>query len=714
MTDFRFDLKAIRVKRVLAMFMAVCLTVLSVNVEAFATTPDKIVVPSVKTIGYKGGAGDLEFKVTKLDGELLSPYSGELKVEFTTSDSKIIDFGKNDKVTVSVLNGQIDTKIKVAFAENTKSEERTDYVGLTFKDAVTGEVVSFTKGKPVVLEVTQDAAPFVPGKTATELQGENNKDFVSYPNGDQNDKASKYNGKTVSAYDANLVSQNYVNGIDTVVKTDVVKVTFYNGIAVKNASYGTAVAFATRTKGADMNVRAKADTLKAFEASYKLGKEFTGYDVYAVATVRGKMVLSGAAVQTNVAYEAIKCNDNYAAVAHYVAKDAENANLTASMNVAVKQTATLQVAANDYTLVKGTDKSVKYETVIQSVKAGKDIKLSKTNTIVAGTEIVANKAAAKHVINTVKYDAKAAVFTVKAGDTVTSTPAQVVINRVVTKVAKDSNNKNIVVKTPVATLEVTVADKVAAPTSITLLGLYGETYANVDYTTDKNQKIKVVATVDGSTALTKDVKFMAVDTRITQFTYTKAESAKLKTAMKASKTVKVDKNGNITVKGITKNAEVYAYTQTKNKADGMVTLVLSNPFTVTASKSTAAFSVVKDQKFKYNNAIAKKGTTPKVDANAYVPKRAQAVKYTVKGIAKDATDYVAVKVLDKNGNVILGGVTRVQKYNSKTKTYSDKNAFEYQVNLEKGIKYSSDDNLVIVGTAQNGLQKVAKLTFAAK
>lgn len=713
MTDFRFDLKAMRVKRVLAMFMAVCLTVLSVNVEAFATTPDRIVVPSVKTIGHNGDVGEFEFKVTKLDGELLSPYSGELRVEFTTSDSKIIDFGKNDKVTVSVLNGQIDTKIKVAFAENKKSEERTDYVGLTFKDAVTGEVVSFTKGKPVVLEVTQEAAPFVAGKTATELQGENDKDFVPYPNGDQNDKASKYNGKTVSAYDANLVSQNYVNGIDTVVKTDVVKVTFYNGIAVKNASYGTAVAFATRTKGADMGVRAKADTLKAFEASYKLGKEFTGYDVYTVSTDKKHKMILDKLEQTNVAYEAIKCNDNYAAVAHYDVKDAENANLDASITVATKQTATLQVAANDYTLDKSTEKSVKYEAVIQSVKAGKDIKLSSKNTVVAGTEISANKAAAKHVINTVKYDAKAGVFTVKAGDTITSAgvPAQVVINRVVT------DKKNVKKTVKVATLHVTVADKVAAPTSITLLGLYGETYANVDYTTDKNQKIKVVATVDGSTALTKDVKFMAVDTArggLTSVKVTYNTKKELQTAMKASKVAKVDKNGNITVKG-KGTAVVYAYTQTKDGSK--YELLLSNPFVVTASKSTAAFSVVKDQKFKFNNAVAKKGTTPAVKANAYVPKRAQAVKYTVKGI-KDQTDYVAVKVLDTNGDVVLGGVTRVQvkKYDKVAKKYyyADKSAFEYQVNLEKGIQYRENDNLVIVGTAQNGLQKVAKLTFAAK
>lgn len=725
MTDFRFDLKAVRVKRVLAMFMAVCLTVLSVNVDVFATNSDKVVVPSEKTIGYKGGAGEFDFKVTELDGDLLSPLSGDLKVEF--GESEIIDFGKNDTITVSVLNGQIDETISVNFAENTKPEKRTEQVSLTFKDAVTGDVITFTEA-PVVLEVVQEGRPFEP---TTDLKGDLKDEYTTSLNGD----VTKYDGTSKSISEANLADDNYVNGLEYADKTEgIVKVTFYNGIATTKNKYGTEVAYATRAKDGKMDARAKADTLIALETAYNQGKEFTGYDVRLITKNKKGKVISDNQVSANVAYKDIPCNDNYVAVAVYKDKNVENGNTEASISVSINQTATLQVAHDDYTKDSKTDKSVKYTATYQQITAGETVTYKNTS-VSAGQVIgVSQNKLATQIIKSVKYDAKSEIFTVNAGKKITAVgvPTQVVINRVVAK--KDVDHKKVPdVITKVATINVAVEKTVAKPAEITLEGLYGETYANVDYTTNNKQVIKVVANVTGSNALTKDVKFIAVNSVISGLTSAKVTyntKKELQTAIKASKVAKVDGKGNITVKS-KGTAVVYAYTQAK--VGDKYELLLSNPFNVTVTKSTATFSVVKNQKFWYNNAIKKTTKTAAVSANAYVVTKGkqakldpatgnytQRVNFTVK-VKDKVNDFVAVKVLNKEGKVVLGGVTKV-KVRKRVKdsqgnisyVYNDKSEFDYQVNLKAGNAYTSADDLVIVGTAPNGSQKVANLTFALR
>lgn len=726
MTDL--NLKAIRIKQVIAMFMAVCLTVLSVNVDVFAAAQSKNEADYY--FGNKGGDYELTFSITQLNGMPITTdpngekagYTGdvEVSVEYAAGATRIFEVSSNN--LVSAVNGElVKQTIIVKTQANTKTEEIFSDATLVFtpvddNPVIDGKRIEFTSD----IIVGQEAAPVKSTVSADDDLDDVYK-ATSY-NGDPTDKASPFDGVSVEIADADFVSENYVNSLEVVsavdgkLKEGVKTVTIYDGVSKATlVSYnalgkkqklatGAEVAYASTADATLANV-SKSSRIKALEQAYVQGQEFVGYTVYAKSYADATANKPKKPVYSYVGL--YDFNDiptdgaaGVIAVATYDDAKAVYTNLNASVVMPIKKTVKVQMDLNSATVSEDfVNTKNKYRAVLTEVKP-----YNPSNS---------NKITYKKVIKSVAVDAKKGVVTLKSGNVSTLNGSALNdFGSYITfekQVKVKNENGKLVNKWVAVNAKLDVAvfdpakeeDKVPAIEYVSLAGLYGESYANLDVSSKAKQTVKVVGT---TMPYMTDVKYVATSRELGKV----ATAADLKSFLKTKENgvkgqaanVTVNANGEIKAKKAG-TAYVYAYTTLSDKK----TIIVSNVFTVNVTKSSAKFTVAKDTKIKYNNA------RKAADKTAYVGRNDKVVKYEVKGVAKDATDFVAVRVLNKDGKVVLGALTKATK-TSRGKTTVVPN--KYQITLKAGKIFTADNNLVIVGQAPNGMMKGAKLTFAAR
>ena len=691
MTDL--NLKAGNLKKALATFMAVCLTVLSVNVPAFAATVEKTVdgyqsgIVTVKVTSTFDGATTSALNaenVTSLDGIKPVAVIDKITVGETVLDTKTLEGVKVlDDFTGEIKDGKLTASVNVAYPENTEDAVRVIEGKVVFnltKDVVVAEAFKVTQGYLVKEDYSNsDDVVDENGDAVSAFNGDPDVAVTSNPDGYVAVDPDKALDKDQYAGDLNNITPD-LDG-KKALKSDVVKVTVYDGLATKSSTIGSVVAAYSVKSGATINATTK---VKALTTNYVEGKEF---DKFVVATEK-KEAKKTTYELTNTEYSfSTPVTADTLVVATYKPA-AIKTYLSDKVQVQVKKKATAQVTFP--ALAKG-EKIACVVTSVDGTTSAKDLKK------------VLKSAAAKVKTGTITFSAGAV-----------SGNAKVIINK--TKRGADP------VELGRYDVEV-VDDAVVYGDGESMLTLQTNTGATT-IVLDKTSASKTAQLV--ARPSTTNVKYIVTAGTLTPGKTEKCDSKevkKLTTVAKADKTkaISVSKTGLVTAKK-TGVANVYAVQITKFGKES--TVVISNPVNVTVNATAAGFKLSGGKTFTYKSQAAKGN---KHEVTAYNAKKDTNVKFTVKAKG-ETTDKIAVRAVNMDGKVVLNALNRSTKSEVKKdangRVVKDEkgkpvkeNVFiadSYYNTVFKGYKYTAKDNLIVVATSPAGEQQYKMVKFVDK
>ena len=675
MTDL--NLKAGNLKKALATFMAVCLTVLSVNVPAFAA--EKTVdgyqsgIVTVKVTSTFDGATTSALnaaEVTSLDGIKPVAVIDKITVGETVLDTKTLEGVKVlDDFTGEIKDGKLTASVNVAYPENREDAVRVIEGKVVFnltKDVVVAEAFKVTQGY-LVKEDYSNSDDVV----------DKNGDAVSAFNGDP-DVAVTSNPDGYVAVDPDnaLDKDQYAGDLSDIttdldgkkaLKSDVVKVTVYDGLATKSSTIGSVVAVYSVKAGAPVLATTKVEALKT---NYVEGKAFDKFVTTDKVDMKGKKITQDVSkLTTEYTFPATAANAYV--IATY--KDAEiDDMLYGAVTIQKGKKATVQ--ATFPALAKGD----KVECVVASAVNGAE-----------------NDKDAKKILKSVKANAKSGTLTFSAGKV---TGEAVAVIKVTNKKAGTSK--------VIGEYKVTVQDGAVVYDEIWLATNTGVETVVLDKTS-ASKTAQLVARPS-----TTNVKYVVTAGTLETGTKPGLDSKEAKAAVavaKADKTkaISVSKTGVVTAKK-TGVANVYAV-QTTKMADKTYTVTISNPVNVTVNATAAGFKFSGGKTFTYKAS----------KVSAYNAKKDTNVKFTVKAKG-ETTDKIAVRAVNMDGKVVLNALNRATKKVSvkgadgkKTKV----NVFvpdSYYNTVFKGYSYTAKDNLIVVATSPAGEQQYKMVKFVAK
>lgn len=742
MTDLKLNLKAGNLKRILAMFMAVCLTVLSVNVPVFAEEvkhTDQTSKAGEVTVTLSGNvvvssANGESVSYNKLTVSVNEVFIGSDKVtdldavEAIAKEVKIKDDKFVDAPTISenVVSGSV----AVQYPENKETAERV------IKATVSAELVGLGEdGKDFVVEqdvvITQAAAAKAPNglELGTEVVSDPNGWMIVDPEGndadgkgyydekmdavvegtvdDKGNVVSSINGtagnpkndstaapddyrtieadkaldKDAYAGDLNNIEVSKLNGTgkDALKNAEnLVTVKVYDGIATKKAPLGSVVAVYSVKKGDTVQATTKVNALKT---NYYEGKTLTGF--VSVEPTFKKTKITGVDITKGVPYVfgTTPADKDMYVMAQY--GEAENAvtGLNGTITIQSNKSATIQI----------------------SLPADKKADVKKVAADIGDSK----------VLKSVKYNAKTATLTFKAAKVAGDSTTNVTVTF--------QDKKGTAVDVPKATYTVKVQTAPVAYTN----GLHLSTADGfVGITLDKTSASKTAQLV--ATPGTTGVKYVAVnckdDKTLSAIAGTSVGNLSSKDAKnrvklgkgEKAKAVSVSKTGLVTAKKVALDGvNVYAIQTVKDGKNYTVTVSNAVTVAVKATMTEKGFSFNGGKKFTYKAA----GTKIKGDVvTGYNAKKATPVKFTVK-VKGESTDRVAVRVMNNEGRVVLNALNRVQ--NTK-KPDVEMNSYYTTVHQGKGyastggVSYFAKDTLTVIATSPVGEQYYKQLRFEEK
>lgn len=617
MTDL--NLKAMRVKQVIAMFMAVCLTVLSVNVDVFAA--------AAKDTTYMAGKASVSANVqgvtTSVDGEEVDVTISlnEIKVGgvVTTATSlKGLEISDDCK-KITVSSADLVEDIDVVYPENAEAAERiidaTVYVegknGVAATDIVIKQGVltkeDYKKGDDVVDKDGKKVSAYDPDFKVTNPDG-----FKVIAPEDALDK-DLYAGDLIGIV-TNVDGKKIKNLKDD---SKLITVTVYDGLSPKG---GNIVAIYKKAPGSVLTATSK---VKAVETNYVEGKVFDGWTVANVAKSRnGKKIKTITAGDTAFDF-ATAVTENTYVIADRSDVVVTGLNAKVTVQVGKKTTARVVVPAGyksfKVTLTKDDKKNVKSATVSKK-----------------GIISVTANSKSKAALGTYTYD---------------------VMGKVSSKISEK-----------VGTLTVEVVET-APVTEIELITTNGLKNIALDKSS-ASKKAQLIANPE-----TTGVKYVAtaatLPTGVKSGLTKKAAQALVKVAKAdRAKAVSVTGAGLVTAKAAGNN-NVYAYKTIKvgSGKSATYTVVISNPVNVNVTSSSKSFSFTGGKKFTYK-------TTGKKAKTAYTVKKNTAVKFVAKATA-GSSDEIAIRAINMKGEVVLGLQQKIKK-NTKTCTNTLVPGYDYQ------------------------------------
>lgn len=670
MTDF--NLKAGNLKKILATFMAVCLTVLSVNMPVMAATEktDDSYLPGTVT-------------VTVSDNTITtSPNGAELVVEkITVGDTVLATTELNGLEIKDAVQGgsSLNCAVQVAYPENAEKAVRVieGKVVVAGPDADGNDMVlgeeSFKVTQGYLVEESYDDTDdvVIDGKPVSVFNGDPEKPTVTNPNGYEEVEPEVALDKDQYAGDlVGITTDLDAKGKDAL-KADAVKVTVYDGLATKTSTIGSVVAVYQVKAGAAVQATTKVEALKT---NYVEGKVFDKFVTAKAVDMKGKKITQDITeLTTEYTFPGTAANDYV--IATY--KDAEvEDNLSGSVTIQKSKKATVQ--ATFPALAKG-------DKIVCTVVSAAD-----------GT--TENDKEAKKILKSVKANVKSGTITFSAGK---STGKAIAFIKLENKKAAKSD--------VIGTYEVTVQDgAVILADGISLSTNTGATKLAIDKTSASKTAQLVAAPA------TTGIKYVVTAGTLTTGTKEFAGTSAVKDAKAFTAVAKEDKTKAVSVTGTGKltakkvgNANVYAVqtTKTGKGADTKVTVVVSNAVNVSVKATAAGFKFTGGKTFTYKTAKTPDGYTPKKNTN---------VKFNVK-VTGESTDKVAVRAVNMDGKVVLNALNRATKTvkvnKVKTQVFVE-NAYYNTVFAD--YTYTADDNLIVVATAPTGSQQYKQVRFEAK
>lgn len=697
MTDFRFNLNAIKLKKVIAMVMAVCLMVITVSVDALAMQTVTAKDDFTADVTADGGIVEVEVNADLTKHEDLSALNGELNVVSANnvkvnSDLKDLMLLKDLTQKVSAVNGVVTGTVKVEIPAN----ETYNVAQYDFNVAV--EASGYLLYQHVTLTQDRKSLPdYVSSDDGTTVTDPSVDGFPVYTEPVTTDLDGS--GLTTA-----------LDGKNIVVKPDnKLIVTVYDGIANGKNLMGNEIAVFNVDSGDALKVTAKIQSLYSL---YNGGKQVTGFmaSKHAPAKINYVTKVNGKAVKDEnygYTYFAELKGGKYATASDRVTYASFPASTTTNLAVmavwgAADVTPVNGAVVTDISIAQGQTAVVNY---VPTVEKG-----SKVVVKVTSLDGISVKDLAKKAIKSAKADAKKGTLTLVASKT-----ADFQVGRV-TLVTVETQKKVGRVWTTVASTEFKVtnvgSNVVTSSNGLVLKELYGKSSLNFDKAAAKQTGTLVVEKENAAMS----VKFYAIDATTANAaiinklnagtfdlnTKVSADKAVAK-LLKTGKVVKVDANGHVTANNVG-DAYVYAVAAIKDTNTKTVThYVASNGFPVSVKSTLVSFKLSGSKTFAIGKTVSSVNAKP--------------VTITVTKNAKDATDVVSMKVYNAaTGKIVLGGATNGMTFKAGAKantyTYSFENNKAYDGSA--GTPHNQLGTYLISGLSPAGDRQTVQISVVKK